>query len=221
MGSADQNLPYWQVNVPEHLRTAECPEFLRNLSEKDRRIISTPDSEYQMDSWPVVQQKVRQNRLDLFQRVPSDLRRYLAFTWKLKQDYGSVMNFILTQRLQWSLPITPKGRPFEFDEDIKILRNDWPYGIDRRIVHLVVWTKFPLEEDPATGDLTDQARAEIDAYVRKTFSKIPPDHVIWFKNWASLKSVKSVEHFHVMLFDPDPEFVREITNGDVPLCERQ
>ncbi len=45
--------------------------------------------------------------------------------------------------------------------------------------------------------------------------------VIWFKNWASLKSVKSVEHFHVMLFDPDPAFVSEITNGDVPLCERE
>jgi hypothetical protein len=45
--------------------------------------------------------------------------------------------------------------------------------------------------------------------------------VIWFKNWASLKSVKSVEHFHVMLFDPDPDFVREVTNGDVPLCEQE
>lgn len=45
--------------------------------------------------------------------------------------------------------------------------------------------------------------------------------VIWFKNWASLKSVKSVEHFHVMLFDPDPEFVKEVTNGDVPLCEKE
>lgn len=44
--------------------------------------------------------------------------------------------------------------------------------------------------------------------------------VIWFKNWASLKSVKSVEHFHVMLFDPDMEFVNEITNGDIPSCDR-
>ncbi|KAK4034281.1 hypothetical protein C8A01DRAFT_49300 [Parachaetomium inaequale] len=220
MGST-QNLPYWQVNIPEHLRTAECPDFLRSLSDKDRGIISTPDSEYEMDSWPVVREKVAQNRLELFQRVPSDLRRYLGFVWKLKQDYGSVMNFILSQRLQWTLPITPRGRPFELDDDIKVLRNDWPYGIDKRIVHLVVWTKFALEEDAATGDLTDTARAEIDAYVRKAFSKMPPDHVIWFKNWASLKSVKSVEHFHVMLFDPAMEFVNEITNGDVPLCERE
>lgn len=32
-----------------------------------------------------------------------------------------------------------------------------------------------------------------------------------------MKSVKAVEHFHVMLFDPDPDFVKQITNGDVPL----
>lgn len=44
--------------------------------------------------------------------------------------------------------------------------------------------------------------------------------MIWFKNWKSLKSVHAVEHFHVMLFDPDPEFVKEITNGDVPVCEK-
>jgi hypothetical protein len=177
MGSTAEELPYWQVNVPEHLRSAECPDFLRNLNEKDLGIISTPDSEFQTDSWAVVRQKVAQNRLELFQRVPSELRRYMAFTWKLKQEHGSVMNFILKHRLGWSLPIVPKGRPFEHDEDVKILRNDWPYGIDKRIVHLVVWTKFALEEDPETGDLTDKARAEIDAYVRKTFSKMPQEHV--------------------------------------------
>jgi hypothetical protein len=44
--------------------------------------------------------------------------------------------------------------------------------------------------------------------------------VIWFKNWAALKSVRAVEHFHVMLFDPDAEFVREITHGDVPLSRK-
>jgi hypothetical protein len=46
-----------------------------------------------------------------------------------------------------------------------------PYGIDERIVHLVVWTKFDLEDDPETDDLTEQARKEIDDYVEKTFCK--------------------------------------------------
>jgi len=40
--------------------------------------------------------------------------------------------------------------------------------------------------------------------------------VAWFKNWKSLKSVHAVEHFHVMLYDPDMAFIHEITNGDVP-----
>jgi hypothetical protein len=31
-----------------------------------------------------------------------------------------------------------------------------------------------------------------------------------------LKSVHAVEHFHVMLYDPDMAFVHAITNGDVP-----
>ncbi|KAI0022570.1 hypothetical protein F4780DRAFT_777632 [Xylariomycetidae sp. FL0641] len=220
MGSLD-TLPYWHVNVPEEERTEECPESIRGLSAKDIGIISTPDAEYQIATWPEVQKIVADNRLERFQRLPSELRKYLEYTWKLRRDYGSVMNFVLDERLHWSSPIQPKGKPFEFDEDIKILWNDWPYGIDKRIVHLVVWTKFDLEEDPVTDDLTDHARAEIDDYVRTTFgSRMPRDHFIWFKNWRSLKSIQAVEHFHVMLFDPDPAFVDEITHGDVPLCRK-
>ncbi len=63
-------------------------------------------------------------------------------------------------------------------EDFKILRNDWPYGIDPDIVHLVVWTKFELEDDPTTDDLTMDARRQIDEFVQRTFcSKINPEHV--------------------------------------------
>ena len=62
--------------------------------------------------------------------------------------------------------------------DIKILYNDWPYGIDESIVHLVVWTKFVLEDDPETDDLTPEMRRDIDEYVNRTFgSSVPPDKV--------------------------------------------
>ncbi|CAI0653895.1 unnamed protein product [Colletotrichum noveboracense] len=214
-------LPYWQVNVPPEHRTEECPEGLRNLSAKDVGILSTPDAEYVPQSWETVRRFVATNRLDLFQRVPSELRRYRLFIHQLTQEHGSVMNFVLRRRLGWEEPLVSQGKPFELDEDLKILVNDWPYGIDERIVHLVVWTKFELEEDLATGDLTEVARGEIEAYVDRTFrSRTKPDSVIWFKNWRSLKSVHAVEHFHVMLFDPDAEFIKDITNGDVPQCEK-
>lgn len=156
--------------------------------------------------------------------MPSDLRNYLAYNWKLKLQYGSVMDFILQERLHWTAPVRPRGSlPFADPDDVKILVNDWPYGVDAKIVHLLVWTKFELEEDPATGDLALRTRTLIDDYVQRTFddTHLRPEQVVWFRNWTSIKSVTAVEHFHVMLYDPDPASVRQITNGDVPLGERQ
>lgn len=81
------------------------------------------------------------------------------------------MEFVLQKRLGWELPIQAEGKPFEKQGDVKVLWNDWPYGIDERIVHLVVWTKFELEDDPATDDLMEQARKEIDDYVDEVFGR--------------------------------------------------
>ena len=146
------------------------------------------------------------NRIDRFQRLPTDLRKYLEYTSQIKARYGSVMRFVVKERLRWGGgddldELKPKGRPFEYDgsfirilhckcvhcfglicirdaEDIKILYNDWPYGVEHGIIHLVVWTKFELEDDPATDDLTPRARKEIDGYVKKTFcSRVPPEQV--------------------------------------------
>jgi hypothetical protein len=55
--------------------------------------------------------------------------------------------------------------------------------------------------------------------VQRTFyGKVQPEHVMWFKNWSSLKSVHAVEHFHVMLYDPNPAFVKFITNNDASMA---
>lgn len=44
--------------------------------------------------------------------------------------------------------------------------------------------------------------------------------MLWFKNWSALKSVHAIEHFHVMLYNPDVAFVSRITQGDVPASQR-
>lgn len=42
----------------------------------------------------------------------------------------------------------------------------------------MVWTKFELEDDPVTDDLTPRARQEIEEYVQRTFlSRMPADQV--------------------------------------------
>ncbi|EGD97195.1 hypothetical protein TESG_04609 [Trichophyton tonsurans CBS 112818] len=205
-----EGLPYWLVNVPRDRWPTECPDYLCNLPAKNISILSTPDSEYVRQDWDLVRQIIASNRIDLFRRVPSDLRRYLEYTSYVKSKYGSVMNFVVRERLRWENP-----------DDHKILYNDWPYGVEEGIVHLVVWTKFTFEDDPVADDLTPRARKEIDDFVDSTFrSRVPAEKVIWFRNWKSLKSVHAVEHFHVMLYRPDMEFVHEVTDGDVPLIDK-
>ncbi|KAI4676329.1 uncharacterized protein J4E88_007243 [Alternaria novae-zelandiae] len=213
-----EELPFWLVNVPRDQWPSECPDFLRNISDKDKGIIGTPDEEYRVLRWDEVRAIVDSNRVDKFHRLPSELRRYRQFTHRLERDYGSIMNFIVNERLKWG-SMEPRGKPFQFDEDIKILYNDWPYGIDADIVHLVVWTKFELDDDPDTGLSTAESHKQIDEYVQKTFATKVKE-LVWFKNWKSLKSVHAVEHFHVMLYRPDAAFLKEITNGDVPMTEK-
>ncbi|KAJ5805535.1 uncharacterized protein N7503_003137 [Penicillium pulvis] len=220
-----ENLPYWLMNVPQSQWTTECPKFLQNQSPKNIQCLSMSDTHYKRQNWDTVQEIIRTNRIDRFQRVPSDLRKYLEYTAYIKAQYGSVMRFVVKERLGWGDGDTenmkPKGGMFEFSEDIRILFNDWPYGIDTDIIHLVVWTKFELPDDPVSGELTKEAREAIDQYVQRTFhSRVAAEQVVWFKNWKSLKSVHAVEHFHVMLHRPDLAFVREITRGDEPLIER-
>ncbi|CAG9938064.1 unnamed protein product [Clonostachys rosea f. rosea IK726] len=214
-------VPYWNMNVPDKDHTEACPNYLLNLSDKDVGILSTPDSQYEIQTWDQVCQFVDEMTLAHFQRLPSDLRRYRAYMHELIERYGSVTNFMLRERLQWEEPVKPKGVPFKYQEDYKILHNDWPYGIDNRIVHLVVWTKFVFQDDPATGRLNSEGQEQIGKFVYETFSRhLKEGHVRWFRNWTSLKSVHSVEHIHIMLFDPDPDFVRQVTSGDLPLTPR-
>lgn len=81
------------------------------------------------------------------------------------------MNFIQNEKLKWPSPIVAKGKAFEYEEDICVQFNDWPYGIEKEVVHLVVWTKFPLEEAGNAGDLSDAERRRIDKFVDQRFRK--------------------------------------------------
>lgn len=161
---AHRQLPWWQVNIPSEEREARCPEPLRNLCAKDREIIGTWDEDYQPQTWDEVVDIIHTDRLGDFRRWPSDLRRYREYIWWLNREYGSVMRFMLHERLHWAEPVVSRGgKLFECKDDFSILMNDWPYGLDERIVHLVVWTKFKLEDNAET-------EAEIDRFVFKTFS---------------------------------------------------
>lgn len=56
VSSDEGKIPYWLVNVPRSQWTAECPDFIANASERDRNMLSIPDSQFHRLSWDDVQE---------------------------------------------------------------------------------------------------------------------------------------------------------------------
>lgn len=124
-------LPYWIINVPESQRPTECPEFLLDISDRNKEIINLPQDEYDILSWPEVQDLISKwprlclweyvadgyrcqetNQIDKFRRSPLDHRKYLEYMFGLKKKYGSVMDFVRDERVEWT-DLEPRGKAFE------------------------------------------------------------------------------------------------------------
>ena len=132
------------------------------------------------------------------------------------------MNFVCQERLHWASSsdeqITPRNlRPFADADDYKILRNDWPYGIEPDVAHLVVWLKTPFKVDKE-GHILPQSREVIREFVKRTFVEElaeeygdAEERVLWFKNWSALQSVGALEHFHIFVKGVGEELLRKWT----------
>ena len=187
------------------------------LTPLDRQVLSMKDEDYRPHTWENLRDLIDTNRLDLLTRTPSQLAAYLTWTAETKREWGSMTAFIASQRVRWQ--ILPESSaspgslfaykspvPFEDPADYKILMNDWPYGLDNGIVHLVVWLKNKIPTGPE-GDMTQEGRELVEAFVQKTFvrpleeqtEKVKErDGILCFKNWTALQSVRSLEHVHVL-----------------------
>lgn len=145
------------------------------------------------------------------------------------------MVFVMQNRLKWqpSTTSTPEtGLIFDFEDpvpfkssnDYKIMPNDWPYGLDEGISHLIVWLKNRLEIQPPHGDMTQSARKQVEAFVEEKFVKPiaeltgSTDSVLWFKNWVALQSVPGIDHVHVLVRNVSTDFInQQWTHGEEPL----
>ena len=45
---------------------------------------------------------IAENRLEDLKRVPSDLKRYIAWSHRTRKQYGSIQAYVLKERLGWS-----------------------------------------------------------------------------------------------------------------------
>lgn len=243
----DLSTQYWNTNIPKSRWTKECPEFLQGQSEKNIGLLGTKDEYFSTFSWEEAQELVRTNKIHHFHRGSSSLRAYLEYIHQLKLKHGSVLAFIQQERLHWENVIPSGDKHFTNAADFKVVYNDWPYMIDRDITHLIVWTKWQMEDKADGEEVTDETRSEIEEFITNTFCSPQPginghmnrDQIIWFKNWKSLKSVhalgkhsrlcqpgleyveadRGTEHVHIMLYRAPRDLLEAVTGGDRPISE--
>ncbi|KAK3715136.1 hypothetical protein LTR37_007346 [Vermiconidia calcicola] len=192
------------------------------LTAIDRELLSMRDEDFHEITWDELKKIIADNRLEELKRIPSDLRRYLAWSYNIKKQYGGITNFVIKERLHWT-PLSPTGPPlFEHKSDIPfadqrdfvVLVNDWPYGFDEGIIHILVWSKTPIAVDDAQGDVTPESRRLIEEFVERYFVREligGREQVMWFKNWVSLQSVRGVDHVHVLARDVPDHVLKQWT----------
>ncbi|KAG8531402.1 uncharacterized protein KY384_003031 [Bacidia gigantensis] len=201
------------------------------LTETDKENMLAGDAKFKPHTWDELKQIIADNKLDILKRRPSDLKRYCLWTNDTKKNYGTMTNFVCKERLFWepSLSSTEQTgpifeckdpKPFSNSDDYKILINDWPYGFEAGITHLVVWLKRRIPVQPPEGYLTSESKILIEDFVQKTFvQKLAKDdapatdRVQWFKNWTALQSVRSLDHFHVLVRDVPEAIIEEWTGA--------
>lgn len=185
-------------------------------------------------TWAVPLTEIAEHNLSILKRWPSDLKRYIRWSIDTRAAYGSVPNFVRIERLKWDILPTSTvttGPQFAFNNvvpfadpnDYKILVNDWPYGYEPGIKHIIVWLKTRLETEPTKGDMTPKSRQQVETFIQNTFvdrvKHLPGDEdkVMWFKNWTALQSVPGIEHIHVFVRSVPDHIIGQWTGSDKPI----
>ncbi|KAI1268267.1 hypothetical protein F5Y18DRAFT_222226 [Xylariaceae sp. FL1019] len=168
------------------------------LTDVDKWVLSLTDEEFTYHDWEDLKKIISDNNLSVLKRKPSDLRRYMKWTARIKTDKYYLFRV-----------------PFGDTSDYCVLKNDWPYGLTDDITHIVVWSRTVIETDPVNGDMTPESRQTVAEFIERFFvDRLGPEghkRVLWFKNWVALQSVRTLEHIHVMVKDASDGLIEEFT----------
>ncbi|KAF2665376.1 hypothetical protein BT63DRAFT_416940 [Microthyrium microscopicum] len=157
--------------------------------------------------WEDVKVYLEDNNLDYFFRLPSVMKKYSEDGVVMKATYGSVAGK-LKALLKWE-DFIAKGNLFSHQEDFKFTYNNYPYAWEDGVVHLVVWCKFALPDDPETGRIAGYVSGAIEKLLAIKCAN-HKDELLWWRNPPHLKSVPELEHFHILLRNPSAEFLTEL-----------
>ncbi|EJC98832.1 uncharacterized protein FOMMEDRAFT_95368 [Fomitiporia mediterranea MF3/22] len=125
-------------------------------------------------TWWQLKLFINSGDLGLLKRDKKLQERYREWSLRIKEEYGSIVDYLLNYRLQWGRPDRLSLLPSQLDyveiplcelpEDapipeyftadtpsslISIIQNDWPYSVPLEVEHSVIWTKIPILPRPS------------------------------------------------------------------------
>ncbi|KAG0684520.1 hypothetical protein C6P40_002696 [Pichia californica] len=170
-------------------------------------------------TWNEIKKLVEDYDLEKLGRSQTQLISYQNFKKMMMKKNVSLTTNLMINTMHWLPPETDihlsteeavdlikykDPRPFANPDDTFISVNKFPYYIKERTLHLLVWVKFPMLPDPNSeiGDIDDKMKQTIENYIQLNFVQklgIKRDHLIWWKNYASIQSIKSIPHVHVLV----------------------
>lgn len=184
-------------------------------------------------SWQDINFIIYSNQLEIFARSETQTIKYHSFKKWLKENELNINEYLLQYELHWKHNDIrfqskihhdeytiqyPQDLIFHNKGDIKIKYNKFPYYFEEKVKHLCIWSKLtiPTDKNSEVGDISKLSKQIIEKYLHKTFVTrgVKPQQIVWFKNWLSLQSVRSISHIHVILYDVDDELIEELLEGD-------
>ena len=145
--------------------------------------------------WEELKQIIHeQDDLDKLSRCEQDQREYEVFRYHLKQQYSSIVDYILITKFGFGQANNDEGLWHsvpslqEYKVPRKILvKNDFPYYTAPNIVHYILWK---IKED-----LTPSEIEEAETELKTSFGALD---VVQWTNPPRLKSLPEIDHAHFL-----------------------
>ncbi|KAF6755892.1 hypothetical protein DFP72DRAFT_895501, partial [Ephemerocybe angulata] len=151
-------------------------------------------------TWQHMKTFVNSGDLGLLKRDKALQKRYDDWAVGIREQYGSIVNYLVNHRLQWGKRDTLSLLPSSLEDDprfyassdssgatsppayfsvdtppeyISIIQNDWPYSVPTEAEHTLIWTKVPIYH-PDLVDAKVKARIDQDGLWGFTGDASPP-----------------------------------------------
>lgn len=151
-------------------------------------------------TWPEIKQTISEGRLEKLGRSSANLVVYRKFGADTNEKWVSTWNYVLVSKLSLGSIVDPESgklkanmEEYEQTRDVRFnfSLNDYPYNFEEGVYHYILWK--------IGSDITNEDISKYETKAREIHGSVES---ITFLNPPHLKSIKNVDHAHILCFKP-------------------